>query len=287
MRRFDFDEAILRESFGIGVAGNFAGHLEQAGEARDFTSVVGAVDAPKGIFPFYAAGCRTFLDEFPLSSGELRIPADGEPNVQIEPELGLLCAVDYSASGVSSLQPLAVTAFNDCSIRRPDAAKISEKKNWGSCSKGAAANGFAVSEIDRTGDLAAFRIGCFLQRGEELHVYGVDSGVAEYSYFGDQLLSWIVDRLNGQRGSSDSPLEDVGSLLNSCGSPRRLMVGVGATRYTDFGETHFLRHGDDSVVVLYDGATTSAADVAAAIAERDDARLADAAVLRQRVVAVV
>ena len=68
MRRFEFDEATLRECFGIGVAGNFAGHLEQAGEARDFTSVGGAVDAPKGIFPFYAAGCGTFLDDFPLSS---------------------------------------------------------------------------------------------------------------------------------------------------------------------------------------------------------------------------
>ena len=31
-------------------------------------------------------------------------------------------------------------------------------------------------------------------------------------------------------------------------------ISIGATRYTDFGETHFLQPGDDSIVVLYDGA---------------------------------
>lgn len=38
---------------GLGVAGNFAGHLEQAGEARDFVAVaVKEAIAPKAIFPF-------------------------------------------------------------------------------------------------------------------------------------------------------------------------------------------------------------------------------------------
>ena len=38
---------------GFGVAGNFAGHLEQAGEAADFTQVKteNAIQ-PKAIFPF-------------------------------------------------------------------------------------------------------------------------------------------------------------------------------------------------------------------------------------------
>ena len=39
---------------GLGVAGNFAGHLEQAGEAKDFVAVkVADAVAPKAIFPFY------------------------------------------------------------------------------------------------------------------------------------------------------------------------------------------------------------------------------------------
>lgn len=38
---------------GLGVAGNFAGHLEQAGEASDFvTVVVRDTSAPKALFPF-------------------------------------------------------------------------------------------------------------------------------------------------------------------------------------------------------------------------------------------
>ena len=47
----------LRQVIGLGVAGNFAGHLEQAGEADDFKDlVIKDADAPKGIFPFYVPG---------------------------------------------------------------------------------------------------------------------------------------------------------------------------------------------------------------------------------------
>lgn len=38
----------------FGVAGNFTGHLEQAGEARDFVNMkTKDVNAPKAIFPTY------------------------------------------------------------------------------------------------------------------------------------------------------------------------------------------------------------------------------------------
>ena len=44
----------FEQMIGFGVAGNFAGHLEQAGEAADFTQVKteNAIQ-PKAIFPFY------------------------------------------------------------------------------------------------------------------------------------------------------------------------------------------------------------------------------------------
>ncbi|HEA3286444.1 TPA: hypothetical protein RVS77_000001 [Pasteurella multocida] len=46
---FDFKNMIC-----FGVAGNFAGHLEQAGEAADFISVQTEEEIqPKAIFPFY------------------------------------------------------------------------------------------------------------------------------------------------------------------------------------------------------------------------------------------
>src|SRR6476619_3305751 len=97
----DLDIAELRSWFGFGVAGNFAGHLEQAGEAADFVNVKtegkeGSV--PKGIFPWYAPGSDTFLGEFPLSNDAIVLPAesDGPLNLQIEPEVGLACQVKWS-----------------------------------------------------------------------------------------------------------------------------------------------------------------------------------------------
>ena len=44
----------LKQAATFGVAGNFTGHLEQAGEARDFTQVKTAEkNAPKAVFPTY------------------------------------------------------------------------------------------------------------------------------------------------------------------------------------------------------------------------------------------
>ena len=124
--------------FGFGVAGNFAGHLDQAGEAGDFATVVAKEGAPKGIFPWYVPGYDSFLGEFPLSHDALIVPkvnedSDdwGQLNLQIEPEVGLACEVVWSGDTVVSLRPFALGAFNDCSIRRPGAPKISYKKNWG------------------------------------------------------------------------------------------------------------------------------------------------------------
>ena len=75
---------------GFGVAGNFTGHLEQAGEASDFVNVkVGDAVAPKGIFPFYIPGPSSgegtfhFLHRMPISSNEI-ILGSLEENHQIE-----------------------------------------------------------------------------------------------------------------------------------------------------------------------------------------------------------
>ena len=43
-----------KDFIGLGVAGNFALHLAQAGELEDFKSIITADEAaPKGMFPFY------------------------------------------------------------------------------------------------------------------------------------------------------------------------------------------------------------------------------------------
>jgi hypothetical protein len=280
--------ADLRALFGFGVAGNFAGHLEQAGEAADFVNVTPVTaEAPKGIFPWYAPGDGGFLGTFPVASDRIALPAsDGPLNLQIEPEAGVIFAVGYDAAGApSTLTPRALGAFNDCSIRREGATKISHKKNWGPASKGLAARLFPVDSLDAAGPTRTFRLACFLRRGGRADAYGIDSPLTGYSFYGDVLTGWILDRLNHQTGSPDTPLEDVGALLRAAGSPAEVLVGIGATRYTELGEITYLEPGDESVVIVYDGAVTDARGVEAAVAAGEEDRLPAASVLRQRVVA--
>ena len=127
---------------GLGVAGNFAGHLEQAGEAADFVAVkVDDKVAPKALFPFYVPDHPGQLGVFPLSGEAILLPeaaVSGDEKVQIEPEVALWCELEYAGEQVVAIHPKAFGAYNDCSIRRPNARKISEKKNWGEQSKGLA-----------------------------------------------------------------------------------------------------------------------------------------------------
>jgi hypothetical protein len=282
----------LRDVLGLGVAGNFAGHLEQAGEAGDFVGVEAAASAPKGIFPFYVPGAAdadavpSFLGTFPLATDRVSLPAGEGLNLQIEPEVGLLARVTYGADGApAALRPEAVGAFNDCSIRRPGARKISEKKNWGPASKGIAPRLLPVEDLDPEGPTRTLRLASFLRRDGASAAYGVDSPVVGYSYYGEQLLAWLVDRLQHQHGSDETPLEPVGSYLAAAGSPSRILVGIGATRYTALGESTFLRDGDTAIVVVYDGERWTPEAVEQAVAAGDEAALEGASVLVQPVVA--
>jgi hypothetical protein len=276
----------LRGAAGIGVAGNFAGHLEQAGEAADFVGVAAEPEAPKGIFPWYVPGMDTFLGGFPLSHDRLLRPPgeDGPVTLQIEPEVGVLCRLAYAPDGgVEAISPIALGAFNDCSIRRPGAPKISHKKNWGPASKGVARRMFAVTDLSADGPTAGFRLACMLVRDGEVHEYGVDSPLPGYSYYGERLLGWLAERLRAQAGGDGTPLEPVGEYLAAAGCPATALVGIGATRYTALGESTFLEPGDQSVVVVYDTGRVTPEGVRAAIAAEADESLEGASVLRQRV----
>lgn len=245
----------LEKVIGLGVAGNFTGHLEQAGEAADFKNVtVKDAKAPKAIFPFYlpkSAESRldTFLHTFPLSSDRVNISGTSSENHQIEPEVGVLCEIEYDGDRVSALKPVAFGAYNDCSIRRPGAKKISEKKNWGADSKGFSASLISLSGFDESSEISSYRIACFLKRNGEVNVYGVDSAARDYSYMYGILLSWIVDRMNNQK--DEGPAENIHEYLLDCAKPEMALISIGATRYTEYGETHFLQPGDISYVVVY------------------------------------
>jgi hypothetical protein len=268
----DLDE--LRSWFGFGVAGNFAGHLEQAGEAADFVGVDSGVaaggDAPKGIFPWYAPGYDSFLGEFPLSTDSILLPQSDEPlNLQIEPEVGLACHVAWNGDTVASLAPFALGAFNDCSIRRPGAPKISHKKNWGPASKGLAPQFFDISDLTPDGPTATLRLVCQLQSADgTVGDYGVDSPLLGYSYYGEVLLDWIVERLANQKGSPETPLEDVGALMVASGHPEKVLIGIGATRYTPLGESTFLSAGDEAIVRVYDTESDELSELRQKVATR-------------------
>ena len=128
----------------FGIAGNFTGHLEQAGEAEDFKKLSSKdAAAPKGIFPTYIPAVServpAFLSEYPFTDSAVVFP-DGEQNIQMEPECGMVFDFTIKDGKVTAVSPVCFAASNDCTIRRAGAKKISIKKNWGKNSKGASSN---------------------------------------------------------------------------------------------------------------------------------------------------
>ncbi len=243
----------LKEIASFGVAGNFTGHLEQAGEASDFAHVKTAEEkAPKAVFPTYipceSDDCPAFLNIFPFDSEKIIYP-EGQNKLQIEPECAILFKAEWENGKLIDLTALAFGASNDCSIRRAGAKKISHKKNWGTSSKGVSDNMIALDSFDSDGVINDYRIASFLVRDGIAHAYGEDSAVRDYSYVYGKLIAWMLDKFNNQE--DDGPAENINLYLKGAGYPERLLISIGATRYTEFGEKNFLRNGDRSVVVLY------------------------------------
>jgi len=235
---------------GLGIAGNFTGHLEQAKEASSFVNVkVEEHHAPKGLFPFYVPSkTDSFIEVYPLSSTEVSRPEEGG-NLQIEPEVAIVCFIDYEDGRVVRITPIKFGAFNDCSIRKEGAKKISEKKNWGANSKGISEQLIDVDNFQEGGVMDFYRIACYLLRDGYLHAYGVDSAVRGYSYFYKKLLDWIVEKANTQEDGG--PLESIQTLLKQSNYPKQAIISIGATLYTEFGEKAFLKANDELFVVVY------------------------------------
>lgn len=254
----------MQHFIGLGVAGNFAGHLEQAGEAADFANVKTADDIqPKAIFPFYVPSSHlsnetTFLNCYPLSSDRIQCPKDAD-NLQIEPEIALICQIKYQQNRVVKLTPTHFAAYNDCSIRRPNAKKISEKKNWGANSKGISATHIPLDHFNLNGTLDQYHIVCFHKRNQQLNQYGIDSPALGYNYFHQKLLDWIIDRMNNQK--DEGPMNNISELLAQANYPTQAIISIGATRYTEFGEQHFLQAGDTSIVVVYNARQHNLQDI--------------------------
>ncbi len=241
----------LRHIIGLGVAGNFAHHLEQAGEMKDFENVVTKeAHAPKGIFPFYLPGDAGFLGIYPVNKETLRLP-EYEANAQVEPEIVILFDIHYDLDyNVIRLDAKSFTAFNDCTIRKEGAKKISEKKSWSTHSKGIGSQWIEIDKFSDGGIMNHYHLCSFLKRDGVLHEYGVDAPLVGYSYFYEKLTDWLMEKMNEQE--DHGPLEDVGAHLLDCGHPGQAFIAIGATAYAEFGENNYLQSGDEIFVITYD-----------------------------------
>ena len=250
----------LKELPVFGIAGNFAEHLSQAGEDADFVNVITEErNAPKGIFPIYLPQYPTFLSTFPLSHTHIDADFSTPVNLHMEPEMCVLFNVNYTGELVESLEPLAFTAFNDCSIRKPNAKKISEKKNWGLSCTGIGQQWIEVDQFQAGEILDHIHIASYLRRNGEVLQYGVDSPVTGYQYFYTKLLNWIIKTFNSQ--NDFGPLEHLQHYLTQLKQPKQIIMSLGATRYTKFGETGFLKPEDEIGVFVYDARKSNEADI--------------------------
>ena len=273
----------LSKFIGFGIAGNFAHHLEQAGEAGDFVNVeVEDENAPKGIFPFYLPGSETFLGTYPLSSKHIKHPRTKEGNLQMEPEAALICELKYENGKVTDLIANFFTAYNDCSIRKEGAKKISEKKNWGEETKGISSRIIPLDKFEKGGVMDSYSIVSYIKRDGQLHRYGEDSPVLTYNYFYGKLKNWIIEKLNTQKDSG--PLEDLNSHLSDCSHPNGMVISIGATSYTKFGENNFLEIGDEIFVYLYDHTIYKLEDIEAHARNGAQQKLQSCSFLHQEVI---
>ena len=249
----------------FGVAGNFTGHLEQAGEAVDFANVKTAEqNAPKAIFPTYIplksidkkdkikneelAKVPENLLEFPFDQDKIIFPQN-EENIQVEPECALIFDATWENQKLKSLKPICFGASNDCSIRKPGAKKISQKKNWGKSSKGLSNNLIDVDTFEQGSILDNYNIASFIKRNNEIFEYGEDSAIKDYSYIYEKLINWLIEKINNQQ--DEGPAEKIYDYLVQSDFPSKIMISIGATRYTEFGEKNYLQKGDKSYIIIY------------------------------------
>lgn len=252
-----------RDFLGLGIAGNFALHLAQAGELEDFKEIITADEAaPKGMFPFYlpkrVESAKEILNTYPLSHSAIKLPKR-DVNVQAEPEVGLLCKLEYTNNKLTKITPTHFGAYNDCSIRVAGASKISDKKNWGASSKGLSDNLIKIDKFSEGGVMDSYSICSFLKRDGEVHTYGEDVELNGYSYFYEKLLDWMVEQINTQKDFG--PLEPLSQYISTCKNPTDAIISIGATRYTPYGESTFLKSGDEVVIAVYDRNSFSPTDL--------------------------
>ncbi|RBQ28266.1 DUF5718 family protein [Aliarcobacter vitoriensis] len=250
----------LKDYLGFAVAGNFAGHLNAAGEADEFSIIKTKEEgAPKGLFPFYIKGHNSFLGTYPLCDDIILTHEREADNLQIEAEVALICDFVYEDDKVVDIIPKYFSAFNDCSIRVQNGNKLSTKKNWGAKTKGISQDIIPIDDFSENGILSKYHIASFIKRDGIVYDYGTTCSVKSYSYFFHKLKNWMVDMLNCQEDCG--PLEELGQFLKYAHSAKGIVIAAGATTYTDFGKKNFLKKGDEIFVYVYNANAHSFQDI--------------------------
>lgn len=252
-----------KDTIGFGLVGNFAHHLEQAGEAKDFIACEnGAMpDAPKGIFPFYIPRAQGALGRYCVDSHAIILPENPAKRVQAEPEIALECEIIYESVAsadttentqkrVVRVEPKFFMACNDTSVRDdPTATKLSQKKNFSAGSKGIGEK-IAIDRFCAGGVCDSYSIASFIRHANgRFQPYGECSLLTSYSYFHERLLEWIAYKLNTQKDCG--VLEDLPSVLSSAGYPTRALFFIGATCYMERYEQYRLESGDEIAIAAF------------------------------------
>ncbi len=237
----------IKNIIGLGIAGKFSGHLDQAGEMKDFLSISSDNENLKGIFPFYIPDSDGELSTYPYSDKIQRVPQVGW--FQLEPGIIFLCDVKYYKNNMSDIIPISFSIFNDCTLRNDSAIKILEKKNWGKDCKGLSLKWISIDGFNDSCILNSYSLASFIKRNSILYPYSVDSEINKYSFFNDNFLEWIVTTINYQVG--EGSLDNIHEVLKMYDYPDQLMIAIGADEYENFGKDNYLIPGDEITVVAY------------------------------------
>ena len=240
----------LKDYLGFAVAGNFANHLGEAGEADEFSVIkTEKKNAPKGMFPIYIKGHDSFLGTYPICDDIIETHDREKDNLQVEAEVALICDFVYENEKVIDIIPRYFSAFNDFSIRIQDGNKLSTKKNWGINTKGISEDFIEIDNFSERGILSKYHLSSFIKRDGKLHNYGTISAVKTYSYFFTQLKDWMINKFNTQEDCG--PLEELGQFMKNAKDAKGMLIAAGATAYSEFGKRNFLKKGDELFIYVY------------------------------------
>lgn len=246
----------LEDYLGFAVAGNFANHLGEAGEADEFSVIkTQKENEPKGIFPFYIKDHNSFLSTYPLCEETILTHGREKDKIQAEPEVALICDFVYEDKKVIDIIPKYFAAFNDCSLRVQNKAKLSTKKNWGKATKGISKEFIKIDEFTEEGNLNKFHISSFIKRDGKVYNYGSISAVNSYSYFFTQLKDWLIDKFNTQEDCG--PLEELSQFMTKANEAKGILIAAGATSYCEFAKNNFLKKGDELFIYVYNSRINS------------------------------